>query len=1661
MAHVSDEQLIAKTHNTARFFTENPHISWTILVFTILWGVYGYLSMPKRKDPEVPVRVAAALLSWPGASAENVEQRLTRVVERKLAENSSVERIESTTRAGVGVVTIMLDEDVKDTDEEFDDIWLKLSGLANLPEGASVEFLKDFGDTAALMLTVASPRASEVEVELRAQQIDDAIRAQRRDLPAQASATRAALVACFPHSLALREFAVVGRDFAAWASARGARDVRLFSGPGFLGLDLDSSADDASLLAQARAFASERLRGAELHPDVWRFAVVRDPAETEAKLRAVAGDKYSYRELDAFSEQIEKALQGVPQVARVTRSGVVSDTIYLDYSQEKLASYGLGPSQIQKALAARNITARGGAVEVQGKSVLIAPDGELRDEAELGGIVVGRGKSGQLIYLRDVVSITRAYETPRYVSYSSWKDPAGNWQRTRAITLSVTMKSGLQIADFGAAVDQKLSETRKLLPEDLVFERVSDQPQQVAENVDLFMSSLYEAIALVVIVALVGFWEWRSALLMALSIPITLAMTFGMMRVIGMDVQQISIGSLIIALGLLVDDPVVAGDAIKRDIEHGLPRRIAAWLGPTKLATAILFATGTNIVAYLPFLLLKGDSGHFVYSLPVVLTAALVASRLASMSFIPLLGMVLLRGRRQPEPSIEERKQHGFARWYARLVTAAVARRWSVLGVAVVLLGAGGYAVSHVKQSFFSKDMSYLSYVDVWLPEDAPLSATQEAAQEAEAVIREVGAHYGLQSVTSFVGGGGPRFWFSISPEQRQANYAQLIVRVTDKHHTAHMVGPLQAALSRRVAGARVDVHEIESGPAVGIPVSIRVAGEQPETLRELARQVEGVLRALPNAERVRDNWGADNFSVKLEVDPDRASATSVSNQDVVSSSALALNGSRMGTLQEGEHQLPIIGRLRASERQTLSDVENLYVYSSTDPNTKVPLRQVASFGFGSDTAKIARRNHVRTISIGAFPVPGALASEVLAAAMPGLRKIERALPPGYRLEVGGEHYEAEKSFKQLQWVLLTSVAAIFMMLVFQFKNALKPLVVFAAIPFGVVAALVSLWVMDTPFGFMAFLGVISLIGVIVSHVIVLFDFIEEQQEAGARLLDALIDAGILRLRPVLVTVGATVLGLVPLAMHGGALWEPLCWVQIGGLSFATVVTLVIVPVLYAIFVLDLKLVRWSGSEANEATPPRGSLLAQAAPLLVLGVLALGSNHVSAQSEPASALHITGQAGGLVADEMARRALATSPALVAKTQEVAAARAQLERAVLDYLPRLSGSASYSRLSRVDNPALGNLVLAPGAAQGPLQDGQPLVAAPLRVQSLQNVTSLNSALNIPLTDYVFRLVQAHTAAKAQLGAAQGWLEASRRKTAYEARALYYSWVHAELEAEVARQDLALGREHLARMRTLAQADSAAIADVARVEASVAGSELLLAKAENLATLERERCRIVMHDRGKDVYRIGEDLRASSTDFADFDSDELVRRALRDRPELSALRHQIQAYTEQAKVARAQGLPRIDLAAQSSFANPNQRYFPQRDEFHATWQVGAQLSFSPNDTLSGLKQAEVTRAKARGAEADRVQLLDAVRGEAVEALLTLQNARTSVEVGARRARAAEISYQARRERFLADMATTVELTEAQNELFRARLEQVKAQVALRLADARIAYVSGAAR
>src|SRR6516165_3300940 len=804
--HKTDAEIIATTHNTARFFTEHRQVALILLLAVFAWGWFGYHHMPKRKDPNIPVRVAAAQTNWPGATAEQVEQLVTRPIEQTVAMNSTLKPpspsdfgIRSLSFPGLSVVYIQLDDGVKDKEKQFSDINLKLNQL-KLPMGAGpIQFNSNFGDTAALMLTVASPMVSPTEVALRSIAIRKAIERTRAELGKNAPQPRMSVIYAFPLSVAPGPVRADFEKIAAIAERnKTLHDVHFFEGPGYVGLDAITAFDDETIRLRGEQLIQATLHRSEIHPDAWQPAVIRDPADTEARLQRVVGAKYSYRDLDDFTDLLQRSLQGVSETSKVSRSGVLSEEIHLDYSQQRLAQYGYDPSKLKDVLGAQNITLPAGSLDVGTKNLVINPSGLFADAQAIGNVIIGVSSTNSPVYLRDLVDISRAYQSPpSYLNFLTWRDNDGKWIRSRAVTLAVYMRDGQQINLFGQHVTERLNAVKQYLPDDLIVVHTSDQPIQVKEQIDLFMDALYEAIALVVLVSLIGFWEWRSALLMALSIPVTLSLTFGMIYLLGIDIQQVSVASLIIALGLLVDDPVVAGDSIKRMLAEGQPRIVASWLGPTKIATAILYATITNIVAYLPFMLLTGNTGEFLFSLPIVMTCALIASRLASMTFIPLLAYYILRPGKKPEAPIEERRTKGFTGQYARVAKFAIEHRWKVLIASLVFVLLSGVLFKQLKTSFFPDDVQYWSYADVWLPNDANFDATNQSAQQVERIIRQQAELWGkqhpdkdgkpaqiLRYVTTWVGGGSPRFWFSLSPQSQQLNYAEVLIELTEKEIT-------------------------------------------------------------------------------------------------------------------------------------------------------------------------------------------------------------------------------------------------------------------------------------------------------------------------------------------------------------------------------------------------------------------------------------------------------------------------------------------------------------------------------------------------------------------------------------------------------------------------------------------------------------------------------------------------------------------------------------------------------------------------------------------------------------------------------------------------------------------------------------------------------------
>jgi multidrug efflux pump subunit AcrB len=1199
--------------NIPQYFVTKRPIAWTAMISVLVWGIYSYMMMPQRQDPIIPVVTGVVITPYPGAEAEKVEQEVTRKIERKVAENPAVEYVKSISRPGISIVYVELFESERNAELVWQDIRGKLGEIKDLPVAAGRPtqsiLNKDFGDSVAVMLTISSPPVTDLEIKLRARSIREAIDAHRKQMPIPSPAQRWTGVLVYPNTVARTSVVRMGRTLAEQLTEAGiARDVAIVEAPsaGMLDVTLNPGKTRDDLQKVTDRWERQTIGAGEFHPDVWQPFWIQDLSLLEKELRTHARDKYSYRELKEFADRIRDRLKQSPYVAQIDLVGHQDEQVWLSYSGQRLNQFNITPLSIVSRIQERNINIPGGKVELPDQNVVVRPTGEYTSAAEIGQTTMDVSSDGYALYLRDLVEVTRGYEDPSNVmNFRTVKVPHGGEHSTtassdshesegtvpdhyelqtgRAITISVRQVKGTHIADYDRDLSAAIADLKQALPADLRLERTSNEPGAVHDKIENFNHCLIEAVVIVVLMSLL-FMEWRSALLIAVAIPLTVAFTLGLSHTFGIDIQQVSIAALIIALGLLVDCPVVAADAINRELANGHPRHIAAWLGPKRLSHAIFFATLTMVVAFLPLLLVKGKTGDFIYSLPIVVTFSLIAAMLVSWTFAPLMGFYFLKGQRGFDRSGDDKPMSGFPRWYKAFVENCIAHRYRSVTIALVILGAGVLVCRSIGTSFFPKDLHSVFVVNLDLPEGSPIRATRDVAMEA---VRKIDALEGkhIRSYTTFVGAGGPRFWLSIEPEQRADNYAQILVHTASKKETAAIVARLREELPLQIAESRVRTQMLETGPPIGIPVQLRIFGEDIQTLRELSAQVKARMRAIPGVIDVHDDWGDPVFQMTLKIDSDRAALSGLTNQDIATTVGTGLSGLAISQLRERDKLIGIALRLRPSERSQLDDLFSLNVVNASS-GVRVPLSQIASFERQIITPKVRRRDHERCITVRCDAMNGVLPSEIvnqLQAVLPAPSSSHIAnaaanavsFPVGYHWEFGGEKFEQDKGFRSLTAALIVSFVAIYLALVVQFNSVTQPLLIYAAVPFGIVGGLIGLAIMGASFGFMAFLGVASLAGLIISHVIVLFDFIEEMKHKGEPLRQAVVDAGLARLRPVLTTVLAAVGGLIPLALKGGPLWEPMCYVQIAGMLVATLVTLVVVPVLYVIFVEDLHLVRW------------------------------------------------------------------------------------------------------------------------------------------------------------------------------------------------------------------------------------------------------------------------------------------------------------------------------------------------------------------------------------------------------------------------------------------------------------------------------------------------------
>ncbi|HTS16598.1 MAG TPA: efflux RND transporter permease subunit [Verrucomicrobiae bacterium] len=1175
MAHPNQNE--NKSGGLAQFCVEHREVSWLALIGVLVWGGIAYTRLGQQEDPTIPQRTAMLVTVFPGATASKVEELVSKPLERKISELKSIEEIKTESRPGISTLTIkQLPASTATIDEEWDKLRAKLLEV-QLPEGARMPWLNtDFGNTITMLFALVSPPITDAECVARA----DLLRARLAKLRQGESATNHAAVAAFLPSMDENEIEVLrGRFETAIRAAGLANEVRTVQGHSFLLADLETSASRADLERFIADF-TRTVFGTDhelWHPDFTQPIVLMGDEDPLPQIRASAPPRYSYRTLELLARDFEDELKQVDSVGKVTKIGIVPETVYLLFSEANLAGYGLTPGMVMSSISARNAVIPGGTLRTEGRNFPVQLSGEYKTENDMFGTIVGLSRQGAPLYLRDVFDVRRMYESPipYKVDVLARTGEHGPLDTRRSVMVAVEMRDGKIIRDFNRNVWQVANAMQARSPEGIEFKLLSDQPTAVAHRIHHFVRCFIEAVVIVIIVGLF-LMDWRSALVLATAIPLTVAITLVGMEMLHIPLQQISIAALIIALGMLVDVPVVAADGINRELHLGEPRIRATWLGPLHLRHPMVFGTLINIFAFLPLLMLSGDKGEFMKSMPAVVSISLMAAFLVSITFTPLVSYYVLRGQKGFDEGGEVRSFFLFR--YVDQALAAVLPRYKaalegslkrpflVLGIGYALLAASLLLVPFLGSQFFPPAERNQLLVDIESPSTDSLTSLRATVDQAVNIIK---THEEVTSAAIFTGGTAPRFYYNVEPKA-PANYlAQILINTRSEDDVTGLLVKLRHELDQSIPGARCVVKRLEQGPPVNEPIQIRLSGENLDKLRQLADQTAAVLRAA-GGYHVFDDLGLRMPNVEIDIDQDRANSLGLNNEQIGQVTQAAFTGLKVTELREGDRLIPVLVRDRVEDCSEVEKIRGLY--APTPDGKGVPFESFAKLKIQPEFVTIPHYNQLRTVTVKAYAPFGEMPSQILDRARPGLAKIK--LDPGYEMRFAGEDEELRKSKAEMGLIMEISLALIAFTMVLQFRSVIKSVVVMLTVPLGLIGALLGLTITGSPMGFMAMLAMVSLAGVMVSHIIVLSDYIEHARAEGLPLEQALIKAGLARLRPVLVTVLATVGGLIPLFLTGGALWHPLTAVHIVGLLLATVLTLLMLPTLYYVFCAKLKLIK-------------------------------------------------------------------------------------------------------------------------------------------------------------------------------------------------------------------------------------------------------------------------------------------------------------------------------------------------------------------------------------------------------------------------------------------------------------------------------------------------------
>jgi multidrug efflux pump subunit AcrB/outer membrane protein TolC len=1230
-----------------------------------------------------------------------------------------------------------------------------------------------------------------------------------------------------------------------------------------INVELDKSIKDTGEFWSKLRLDMAQLKATALPSGVLGPVVDSDFGDTVAVLIAVHGGNYGPGDLKDYAQTVETALRALPAVSKIKRIGDQKEEIDIAASSERLAQYGVNPMNVMGALQGRNTVQFAGRVPAGENKVPIESGGRFQTEDQIRQVMVDVSPTGQPVYIGDVANVERVYKDPtEYVRFNN----------EQTILLSVEMHEGNNIVDFGNTLRTTLKNVEATLPPDLKLDMVADQPKVVSERIGDFFREFGIAIVAVILVTML-LLPLRVALVSAIAIPVSVAMTFGALNAYGIELQQVSIASLIIVLGMVVDNAIVIVDNYVGLLDKKVPVDEAAERCATEMAVPVLTATLAIIAAFAPLLMLTGAMGEFIRSLPITVAISLTTSFVVAMLLTPLMARFFIRqglvDHAQADSGTERKLTplDHMQRYYNIIITWAMRNKRTVLVSSVLAVAAGVGILLLVPQLLFPLAERNQFVMDVWLPEGTKIETTDATVRRIETVLRQEPL---IESYASFLGASAPRFYYNVNPQLPAANYAQILVNTRKVKGTPQLVAELRRRLPDVAPEAKVFVKDLQQGQILEAPVEVRIVGDDIATLETLGNQAEEILRHTPGATYIHTDWHEDAWQVGINVREEVANRMGLTNGVIAQQLAVGFEGAPVTTFWEGDRGVDVVLRLDPAERQSFQNVTDTYVMSPVN-GARVPLAAVATLTSEWQPGRIVRRNGVRTLTVRAFPDGNHLASEILGGARKQLDAMR--LPEGYRIEYGGEYQNQQETFGEMRTALLTSLLLIFLILLFQFRTLVDPLIVMAAFPLALPGAALGLLITHNTFGFTAFIGIISVGGLVVRNSIILIDYIHERMKNGAELEQAALEAGERRLRPIFLTSAAAAVGVIPMILSGSSLWSPMASVIAFGLLGSMFFTLIAIPVLFVVV------------HHRRPVP----IKATAAVVLLALFAFAGVAHAEARR--------------ITLDEAVALATKQNSTVMLAHLKENEMQARVTEARANYFPVLSNESDAAHLRGIEHMEIPMGALGVSSLIGPIPGTN--VSLPLGHHDF--LLSTTTAAQ-PITQY-FKIHAGVNVAKADLGVARDDAHRAENEVALKMKELYYGLLSAELRKQAAELRIEAGEERLAEARNGVEAGAVLELKVLDGQAQISDARHALGSLEDaISDMKVEFNDLAGLPLDCDVELVPPEPEADAT------AGDLETEALAHNPEVAAAEQTLNKARAGLSAAHAEYIPEIGAFAQ---------------------------------------------------------------------------------------------------------------------------------------------------